>query len=63
MPKGEIVIRFDTERDYVGAHTTYPGPEGTDYTVGNDLPDGKINEETIAYMEQAIRDVLAGKRS
>jgi hypothetical protein len=47
---------------YIGAHTTYPDPHGNDYTVGNDLPDGPWNQETIESILAATRQVLQGER-
>jgi len=47
---------------YLGAHTSYPAPNGEDYSVGNDLPDGPWNAETIDAVLKAAREVLEGKR-
>ena len=47
---------------YIGAHTTYPDPNGADYAVGNDLSDGPWNEETIERVLRDARQVLQGER-
>lgn len=64
-PHIKIIIEPPSEArpaGYVGAHTSYPARTGEDYMVGNDLPDGPWNAETIEAVLQATREVLEGHR-
>lgn len=64
-PHIKIIMELPTAarpKGYIGAHTTYPAPNGEDYTVGNDLPDGPWDQETIEAVLVATRQVLQGER-